>query len=837
VIDALGKATTFAYDAVGNQTTVTDALGNQTSLTYDDAGRPVTTTLPDGTTTSTEYDALGRRVSETDHAGRVTRFGYDPLGRIVQVTDAVGVTTRYAYDKMGNRISQIDANGHTTRFTYDQIGRQTSRILPDGATETFAYDAVGNVIRRTDFNGVTTTYTYDVNDRVTRRTYPDGISVTFTYTATGRRSSVTDSRGVTTYTYDDRDRLIAKAVPEGWTLRYAWDASGNRIALTADLGDQGEHTTSYAYDALGRMTTVTDARGSVYAYGYDAAGRPASLGFPNGVVTTYLHDAVGRLVDLHSEALDGSVIQDYAYTFGRTGNRQSVTEQDGTVREWEYDELYQLISEKVTDGDGARVFESSFTYDPMGNRIRQVRTALDAPTETITYAYDVRDRLLTETTAGGGVGVTTYSWDMNGNLVAKSDSEGTTIYRWDVENRLLSVELPDGTVRENSYNADGVRLTSNLTLGSGGTTPSINYVSDTSGSLSQVIVEMTTAGVLDTVYPRGLQLLGLLRTEEERYAHSDHLGSVRALTEPTSSITDSFNYEAFGTRLDPVAGHESPYLFAGEQRDPATGLYYLRARWMSPMVGQFLSLDPLKDVSRLSRPLPAYTYADSDPIGRLDPSGRSSVGALTISIAVAVAVAVAVVTLGLSRPLAGGAHSNVKTIRPIVLEDPAVSWSDAEIEMLLSYGRSVLSSRTGLGLVWRGIERRENLEAWGHIVEPTIDTGAHLEAAIWQLWYEAPRTLPVVFVTSFDFRPAALGVSTWFAGTAGPRGSAISRYGMHQEPRLVVAHELVHSLGLVEDRICVGPFGYLMDKKCGYSGDRLFSSEVIDVRFHSLTLR
>jgi RHS repeat-associated protein len=359
---------------------------------------------------------------------------------------------------------------------------------------------------------------------------------------------------------------------------------------------------------------------------------------------------------------------------------------------------------------------------------------------------------------------------------------------WDIENRLLSIELPDGTIVENSYDADGIRMGSALTPESGGVTTLIDYVTDTSGPLSQVVAE-TRAGALGAVYPRGMQLLGILRAEEEQYVHGDHLGSVRVLTGPAASVADHFNYEAFGKSLDTVGSHESPFLFAGEQRDPATRLYYLRARWMSPTEGRFQSLDPLRDVSRLSRPISAYAYAESDPIGRLDPSGQSSVGALTISIAVSVAVAIALVTQVISRPLAGGTRSHVKMIRPVVLEDPNVSWSDAEVEMLLSHGRSVLSSRAGLGLVWRGIERRSNLEAldpFDHLlVEPTIDSEKHLIAAIWQLWYEAPNILPVIFVTGFDFRTGTLGYSPALAGTAGPRGSAISRHGLRQHPKLL----------------------------------------------------
>jgi RHS repeat-associated protein len=60
--------------------------------------------------------------------------------------------------------------------------------------------------------------------------------------------------------------------------------------------------------------------------------------------------------------------------------------------------------------------------------------------------------------------------------------------------------------------------------------------------------------------------------------------------------------------------------FAGEYRDPTSGLYYLQARWYDPTTGQFLSVDP--DVSATRAP---YNYASDDPLDRSDPSGLSSV--------------------------------------------------------------------------------------------------------------------------------------------------------------------------------------------------------------------
>ena len=74
-------------------------------------------------------------------------------------------------------------------------------------------------------------------------------------------------------------------------------------------------------------------------------------------------------------------------------------------------------------------------------------------------------------------------------------------------------------------------------------------------------------------------------------------------------------------RCSAPASPESPFRFAGEQLDPATQLYNLRARQYSPGVGRFLSTDPLQADPAVS----SYAYAGNDPTTFVDPSGLGAV--------------------------------------------------------------------------------------------------------------------------------------------------------------------------------------------------------------------
>jgi RHS repeat-associated protein len=614
VVDALSGQTDFQYDEVGNQVAVTDANRQTASFVYDDAGRLIRTIFPDASSRTMEYDEVGRRVAETDPAGKTTRFGYDALGRLLTVTDALNQVTRYAYDETGNRISQTDANGHITHFEYDTAGRMTRRVLPDGAAEAIGYDNAGNPTSKTDFKGQVIHFGYDLANRLSQKTYPDETSVAFTYTATGQRATMVDARGTTSYTYDARDRLVEMTYPDGRKITYTWDANGNRAQVTAYVAGQVLGT-QYTYDALNRLDTVTDPAGRVYDHDYDANGNRTSVAFPNGIRTSYTYNALNRITELTTRTSVGTAVQSYAYTLDPAGNRTKIEEQDGTVRNYGYDGLYRLTSEAISHG-GTTVYTKFFGYDPVGNRLQQVHTDTAGTVTTTNASYDTRDRQLTR-------GAQAWGWDANGNLDTKQD-EAT--YSWDGDNRLRSVTLHDGSVVTHVHDADGVRVRTE-TRRPDGTTLAVDYLVDTSGLLGQVLAE-TTDATLTAYYVRGEEILAQMRTGTpgatwtSRFYHADGLGSTRALTDETATVSDRWNYSAFGELLEHAGSDGNAYLFAGEPLDPASGLYYNRARWMDPGVGRFASIDPFEGEPRSPKTLHRYNYVAADPVNAIDPSGE-----------------------------------------------------------------------------------------------------------------------------------------------------------------------------------------------------------------------
>ncbi|MFH1807262.1 MAG: RHS repeat-associated core domain-containing protein [Pseudomonadota bacterium] len=620
VVDALGNLTQFGFDARGHRTSVTDALGVATQLDYVELGRNTRTLFADGTVMLNGYDALGRLVAKTDQAGVVTGYLYDALGRLTGVDDALGGQTRYGYDKVGNKISQTDPNGHVTTWKHDDLGRVVEHCLPLGQYESFAYDPSGNVTQQTTFNGEMIVKSYDINNRRAAKDIGNGQQVSFSYTATGQMDVVTDHRGATDHDYDNRDRLTRVTNPDGSWLSYSYDSRGNRASVAHAGG-----TTAYSFDALNRIATVTDPDGQVTSYTYLATGQQRTAALPNGIVTTNSYDQLGRLTLIEHRRGDGSLVASYQYLLGLTGNRTDVFEvHNGRSVHYAYDDLYRLTEEAiVVPVNGDR--NIACTYDAFGNRLLKSDTV-----EGVTsYTYDANDRLITETRPDG---VYTYSYDDNGNTTGEVGPVVSKVYGWTAENRLVSFD--DGSNAVLFEYDDGGLRTKKVVNASDVT----GFLVDKNRQYGQVLVESDWLGSTLASYVHANDLVSIERSGAGSFYLVDGQLSTRALSDDVGAVTDTYTYEAFGSKLSSSGTSENLYRYAGEQIDEELGDYYFRARYYNPMNGRFDSRDKHIGYISATSTLNKYTYADGDPIRRADPSGEFA-NLTEASIAISISIA------------------------------------------------------------------------------------------------------------------------------------------------------------------------------------------------------
>ena len=129
--------------------------------------------------------------------------------------------------------------------------------------------------------GPRSTYAYTPTGMLASITYPDSSQTTNTYDNLDRLTQLNDSIGTSSFSYDADGRITSFTDADGFTLSYVYDAAGNITQITYP----DTSTVTYAYDAANRLTTVTDWLGGQATYAYDQDGRLATFTQFNGIAT------------------------------------------------------------------------------------------------------------------------------------------------------------------------------------------------------------------------------------------------------------------------------------------------------------------------------------------------------------------------------------------------------------------------------------------------------------------------------------------------------------------------------------------------------------------------
>jgi YD repeat-containing protein len=141
--------------------------GHTTDYDYNAHGLLTTTTYPDGLQTFNVYDSSDNLLRQIDRSGCVTTYTYDHLGRETSVTEpdpGTGLETgsspmlNYAYDPDGNVVEEADGFNNTIHYGYDACDRLTSETDADGKTTSYTYDGAGDLLTETDPMENETTY-------------------------------------------------------------------------------------------------------------------------------------------------------------------------------------------------------------------------------------------------------------------------------------------------------------------------------------------------------------------------------------------------------------------------------------------------------------------------------------------------------------------------------------------------------------------------------------------------------------------------------------------------------------------------------------------------------
>ncbi len=519
----------------------------------------------------------------------------------------------------------VDSANNRISASYDDLGRKLNVADPDRGQWTYVWDGLGRLTDQTDARRAWTGYRYDAIGRPVLR---------------GAQGAADTAKVVVaSWVYDQNGRYGTLSTVTGGTVN-------------ADAYSEG-----YQYDALLRPTKVAihmppvgnaAARDFAVGYGYDQNyGRVKARSYPSGQLVAFDYDDRGYALGEVGLLADGS--RDTLY---RRVNAMSVR---GQVTD-------QTLGNDIVE---TAQYDASTGLSTWASSTRPPGTAATCKTAsgTESYEYDSAGRLVSSTR--GGV-TTSFQYDADGNRI---DSGGTV----DAQDRLLATK--DATF---TYDADG-RLSSvtrgnstiSLTHDTFGRLKRaevpghrIDYVMDPLGHRVGKKVDGTLAqGFLYDVHGRVIAQLDGGGAVISRFVYgsranvpdymvkggstyrlvTDHLGSVRLVVDAsTSEVAEALDYDVWGKLLSDSQPGFQPFGFAGGLYDADTGLVHFGARDYDPVVGRWITKDPI--LFRGGQ-LNLYAYVGNDPVNNIDPSGLCVTAANVIVPLALLAVGVVVAVL------------------------------------------------------------------------------------------------------------------------------------------------------------------------------------------------
>ncbi|MBT0960257.1 RHS repeat-associated core domain-containing protein [Denitromonas iodatirespirans] len=639
VLDAEGHTTRFEYDAMNRRTAVIDATGYRTETKYSQRGDVVGITNANGETVRFEVDALGRKTATVDAKGHRSEYRYDEngnltcvidanaqaalqpknsdgctesrqydeLNRVTRILDALNGETRFTYDLTGNRLTVTDAENKTWSFAYDDLGRLKSETDHSGKSIAYKADEAGSVFEKTDRLGEVTRYSFDAANRLMRVDYlVDASAETYAYDAAGNRSAAANGSVSYSFQYDRLNRLTSKTDSRGRSLSFTYDAVGNILTKTTYQGS----TTAYVYNAANRLVMLRNPDYTQVDYQYDPAGRLLSRVTANGARETRTFDANGWLESQSQFDAAGSTVSATTYTRDRVGNILTTDDGAGTAS-YAYDALYRL---ETADHPGT-ADDEAFGYDKVGNRKTATRGSLTPNASTRYYSYTAGTNRLANVRIGStsgtveasfthdfegrltsqsGVGAKTLTWDAKGRLWTLTDGNGTEVYEYDPMD--YRIGRSGGVLGNRDYFLEGEHLES-----------------------------VYAGGVLKEKYFRGSSIDELVAAWMEDtdgktkpyLFHHDNVNNVTAVTGHNGGTSQAIAYSAFGKTVSSTGASPNRLKYTGRE-DDGSGLYYYRARYYDPVIGRFISEDP---IGFASGDMSFYVYAGNNPVNANDPTG------------------------------------------------------------------------------------------------------------------------------------------------------------------------------------------------------------------------
>ncbi len=631
-----------------------------------------------------QYDGYGRLVSTRESLRDVNAgdylfasYGHDAGGRLKSA-----VLQHATYTTHNDNGFSLDGPAQSRGWTYDGRGFLTSETHPETGQVLYAkYDSRGNVLEKRYSSEPSTKsrrYYYDAAGRLDRVEHQNGTKYKqFEYYGNSSAANGLGARGQLktakrwsylpggnayliseTYTYKGRDGRPdgrhTEIAPPGepsifFYQRQEYDELGGvsklvypcRVASVAST-DCAVTTreVDFTYDE-GALSTVTSAdQDYVTNLLFHRNGMPHQYQLANSKNYTLGFDPnrMGR----PSSFSDGATTWTLAYD--GAGN---VTQVGGA-------QYYYRGASRLIEADlGSSTNQQRYTYDDFGNRTNvenwtgsswapnlvTVSTGSNRVTGPGTWTYDEQGNMTSRPDAGSGsVG---YTWDLLGAMLELSTGaqDHSYVYTADDE-RIVEARPGDDQYTLRDFNGQVIREYRGScgfpTGGNAGALFADSFETDDTECWSKSEPPGSTGSgytrrYRDSIYAGPLNIASVEEDGETLFYYRDHLRSPRTVRDSSGSVVETYEFFPFGEQVTPSSpsgdGVKATTKFTSHERDEAIttnvmdDLDYMHARYSSPLLGRFVSVDPISGKPGRTLSWNRYIYSYNNPMSFVDPDG------------------------------------------------------------------------------------------------------------------------------------------------------------------------------------------------------------------------
>ncbi len=585
--DAASNTTTYAYSATtGELTAVTDANGKTVNYVYDLKGQKVAEYGSAIYPVTYEYDIFGELVRHVTYrnpsavidtnpdpaTGDQTLWNYDESsGLLVSKTYANGKSVTYNYDVKGQLLSRTWARLNNdqplvTTYSYSPYGELLNTAYSDGTTPgvSASYNTMGMLVETTDASGVTTcTYT-NYRELASESNSILGTVFNITRDNLGRETSSALLQGenslLTTSTqYNNNQGRITKGVFGSNQFNYTYLSNSHLLDQVTTCGGAAKKVFTYEeHRDLPTEIAFKLSNNTLIAkrnYTYDALGRVATRTQTRGTDTAR-NDAFGY--NDRSELTSATIGTDgYSYSYDNIGNRITARELADEIN-YSSNNLNQYTGIVKNE-------ETPFvpTFDDDGNQLT-VQTA----TGIWNVSYNAENRPVTFT---NGTTVVECKYDSQGRRFEKKVTEDGSIVFWQRYAykgylQIAAFNVTTETVEEVETEIHTIATTT--------------YWDPTEETATRPLAFMDHTVETPATY---------------FYTHDLTKNVCEVLSRDGSVVTvvTTYDYTPFGAVTASNAATPNTFMFSSEVCDTETALVYYNFRHYNPADGRWISRDPI----------------------------------------------------------------------------------------------------------------------------------------------------------------------------------------------------------------------------------------------------